>query len=510
MLKAKSQFPIQAFMLLLLCSAVLQSDIIDRPSIDATLPDHQLLMELERPLADRGVDIEVRPQEAAPPKVSRLSLLSNYPVDGGTVQGDNVDREMDRWSKDFEDGKRGYLLAFRDDSGKSEVNFDAFSRSWEGAPADKRVFLSFNRADLETALAVKETLIAKNYVVFTYMNEDGNMSVQTGDRVAKFFTDAKTKLVIDSTTARKSFGVQFEAWSSRVIQQNDLYTRSIREGVDPPAGLQRIRVSDLDYLRRTKQRVHTSRIPGGVIFGRTASFEPHKIGDSWSVSYEPRFGVRLTDSMRNTFTLPAASATDLHACFLFALADIRPDADNEDRDSDSIVSIDARRDVHLARPFQNTLAGAQLIYADLAPFDYLTVNGLSSAKSVIQDRCVRVISDPIPGALAFETELEIVFFAIDNEGFIDEVASLIYTWRSGERPIFAAAKSSIDDSRLVKRTPTALSDLGHRLNYVAEHAAWLASFKMLKSNGVAGLDATYDSLRTPEYTPANVRDWTSR
>jgi len=94
----------------------------------------------------------------------------------------------------------------------------AFEQRWKSANKAQRVFISFSKADIETAKTVRNVLERNGYTCFMYINETGQRPWTNSVKVGQFFRNAGTHLVIDSKAARRSAGVQLEAQALNVVE----------------------------------------------------------------------------------------------------------------------------------------------------------------------------------------------------------------------------------------------------------------------------------------------------
>ena len=118
-----------------------------------------------------------------------------------------------------------FLVAVGDAPPEAGRSLDAFKAVWDNAPRDKRVFVSFAKADHARAAMVEAALKKAGYVTFGYIHEGGDRPWTNSVEVGKFFEQSGITLVIDTQTARSSVGVQVERATALGLRDGSLAKR---------------------------------------------------------------------------------------------------------------------------------------------------------------------------------------------------------------------------------------------------------------------------------------------
>jgi hypothetical protein len=112
----------------------------------------------------------------------------------------------ERWDKDLE---RGLVQGFAAVKYANEIPQKDFPTVWKKTRKEKRVFVSFTRADVDLANSFCKILEGQGYKPFTYI-KDGVIG-QSYTEVGEIMTMAGQHFVIDTRNARSSKGVIAEA-----------------------------------------------------------------------------------------------------------------------------------------------------------------------------------------------------------------------------------------------------------------------------------------------------------
>lgn len=131
-----------------------------------------------------------------------------------------LDLQKERWIERFRSGAFEALVAVAAHGplAGEPPSEDEFLAAWERATPQQRVFISYARADhSEYALRVQRALTELGYVVYVYRNDSGAIA-RSARVVGRVFVEAGQRFVIDSSDARQSLGVRFEADFVREIE----------------------------------------------------------------------------------------------------------------------------------------------------------------------------------------------------------------------------------------------------------------------------------------------------
>jgi hypothetical protein len=137
----------------------------------------------------------------------RIALLSEMRSD----LGKNAERAD--WEPEFESGSVGFIAAVETANPGAAKTEGELRSEWDKAPKHRRVFLSYTSADSDKAEVVAKVLHEEGYLTFTFLNEAGKPRYPVGV-VGEMFRGAGHRFVIDTSNARNSRGVQFEAEQS--------------------------------------------------------------------------------------------------------------------------------------------------------------------------------------------------------------------------------------------------------------------------------------------------------
>lgn len=218
--------------LLLVVAASARSDLIDkRTDADA------LVRALSAELHEKGIDAlqswESRDEYEnyrSNAEAGRVVLapLADYDVGAQRLRAE-VHRQV--WIDEFLAGARGALLARPGNIAEGpETDGDAFLAQWNAAAQESRVFVSYTKSDNAHAEQVAAALRAKGYVVFTYLNEDGDIKY-SAETVGRAFAEAGHRYVIDSERSIDSPGVRLEAFVDRIVREKATAEAEIASGL---------------------------------------------------------------------------------------------------------------------------------------------------------------------------------------------------------------------------------------------------------------------------------------
>jgi hypothetical protein len=166
----------------------------------------------------KGTGVSVRTQWSSrkvTPSRPTLAPLRGFPVTNDASLGSQ------KFSELFNAGafQEAALVAVNDGQiVDTHPRQTVFEQRWKSANKARRVFISFSKADIETAKTVRNVLERNGYTCFMYINETGKRPWTNSVKVGQFFKNAGTHLVIDSKAARRSAGVQLEAQALNVVE----------------------------------------------------------------------------------------------------------------------------------------------------------------------------------------------------------------------------------------------------------------------------------------------------
>lgn len=179
----------------------------DARLIDPTSPTDPLLDRLTAALDRFSVDTarNLSSQEAAHAQLQRprLGRLATLPIPLGSGDG-----RSEVWEEQFRAGFVAGMAALQTKT--SNPTNSEFWAEWHATNPEKRVFISFTRADRNAAGLVAQALKSEGYVVFTYLDASEERPWAQPDDVGRFYASAGQHLVIDSSNARGSPGVLVE------------------------------------------------------------------------------------------------------------------------------------------------------------------------------------------------------------------------------------------------------------------------------------------------------------
>lgn len=142
-----------------------------------------------------------------PPGIPTVRTLEGFPASAAKVA------DLNHFQQLFEAGVQhecalvavGPVRASERWSGRA-----SFETAWSRSTPDKRIFLSFAKADALAAFEVKRALERDGYICFTYIHGAKNEPWVNSVDVGSYFRQAGVHLVIDSPAARRSAGVNVE------------------------------------------------------------------------------------------------------------------------------------------------------------------------------------------------------------------------------------------------------------------------------------------------------------
>jgi len=117
------------------------------------------------------------------------------------------------------------LVAVGEPVNPDSKTVDAFAIEWSNAPRERRIFISFARADKQYAARVSESLKQQGYLTFMYIHDSGDAPWTNSVEVGKFFEQSGVKLVVDTDNARRSLGVLVERAALLGLQDGSLRAR---------------------------------------------------------------------------------------------------------------------------------------------------------------------------------------------------------------------------------------------------------------------------------------------
>ncbi len=181
---------------------------------------NELLRELEPSLHEKGMDVLQNWREtesvaaynahrALQPDRAIIAPLSGYESEvlephtaWERIRNDVMKHE---WIRDFEKGRVGALCAV-----EGTVTGDDFFARWNKGSLSQRVFISFTKNDIHFAESLKHALEWNGYVVYTFLDSDGNLKNDAAV-TGRMFAEAGHHFVIETQKSAESLGVRYEA-----------------------------------------------------------------------------------------------------------------------------------------------------------------------------------------------------------------------------------------------------------------------------------------------------------
>jgi hypothetical protein len=387
--------------------------------------------------------------------------------------------EIQAWESAFSTGEISALAvlstaAYPEPETKS---FESFLVLWLSAPADERVFISFDLSDIDAAETIESVVAAYSYQLIKFS------PFNTANQAGRLYATAAQRLAIDSRNARRyrSNVTEFEYLGERVRRNtNSLFKDDGNRGNrslprSEPSVFLKETLGD-EYEASTIREIV---VPGGVAFGETATL-PVEVEEL--IYSDDRFVV--LDKTGRRWQLPREKPQVLKALFDFVQRAV-------DIQSDSIVDIDAKGRVKMSSAIRDTDVGYEIMRADTQPFHY--IDNLAVNKSVVIDINVDWKSVANEERLVFETDYEVRFLSADNMRIARTRAALEYKYRSEEH------ESSYQGSwgRLASRVDenTNFEGLGTNMNQVAHYAGWIGLFRKLRLDNVNFLLGRYEFMK---------------
>lgn len=217
--------------LLLGCLSVVAGHASVLGKLYASSPTSAVLDSIAGYLDAAGLDVrhgsvtrETEAQWKARPQVASLESLPAPPVELA-VSADGFAELFTRSAGLNQIGVETFLVAVGDAPLEAGRSIDAFKTAWDSALRDKRVFVSFAKADQKYAATVETALRKAGYVTFSYIHEAGDRPWTNSVEVGKFFEQSGITLVIDTQTARSSIGVQVERATALGLRDGSLAKR---------------------------------------------------------------------------------------------------------------------------------------------------------------------------------------------------------------------------------------------------------------------------------------------
>jgi hypothetical protein len=213
-----------------------------------------LIAQMDQPLDAAGVDVRST--------YARLSLASTRPV-LAPLRALPLQPPSVPWpgvERDFKRGALGFALAWAGLPGPSSPTLQSTRAAWAAAPAERRIFLSFTRADRKWALEVRKVLEAAGYAVFTYLPDQDGGPPFTVEEVGKLFREAGRRYVVDTPNARKSTGVWIERSVQEDFRRQETIEDAIRRLKADDGNLRRWRGQHTPFLA-VDDRIHAATAP---------------------------------------------------------------------------------------------------------------------------------------------------------------------------------------------------------------------------------------------------------
>jgi hypothetical protein len=464
---------------------------------------------LVAPLERGGIDVlgswESLGAELPPIRPRLASLAPVEPESAATAEA--------KWLFDYSAGAVAAVAVVPHELGEGEsLDAQAFRAAWEAAPPERRLFVSFTRADAEAARRLRSVLEDAGFAGRLVWDDDAGAA-------GSLFRSAGQHAVLDSAETRRSGGIWLQAWMLDTIRAATGFRPARAEPEDPRVALsggghnggaeasrpggapgadgERERSAlpeppsaTVDDLLRGGAIFES--LPGGILFGQTAAGEAGWSGSRLVIGPDERVLMISTDGRRRA-RLPAVGLADLRPCLEFAL---------RTNPSQSVVHIDATRRVSLAPEFVDSAVGLRLIESDTGPFRH--VPDTRAQKSLLFDRAVR-FDVGADGDLRFHVVVDVWFVVPDPDGRARPVLTLQYA-TSERNPNRLEPGTMEGRTQLVG--PDALEALGRAIAPAARYAAWIGFFRWAQASDVQ-LDELWSELgrrdfpavRTPRVAP---------
>ena len=276
-----------------------------------------ILAELVEPLNAKGIDVVAgNTANVGKPKRPRIALLSDL-----TTNFENIVTN-ENWMKEFSSGITGYVAGVQTNTISSIAQTeDEFLAKWQNATADKRIFLSFTKADVEKANIIAKTLQEQGYVTYVFLNTGEQEPKYDAGFSGKMFKEATHHFVLDTKKSRKSHGVIFEAWLATAMTSKTPPTEpggpditgggTPNEPTDGPSGSAPVNFDEKAFVKGVKKHwvvTENPDIPGKLFVHREMNdgmlvdllyYVKKESNGSWTV-YDPNgsgggdsFGTRL-------------------------------------------------------------------------------------------------------------------------------------------------------------------------------------------------------------------------
>jgi hypothetical protein len=311
----------------------------------------------------------------------------------------DVDRYQ-TWLDAFETGARGALAAAPTEGADKRPDLDAFTRIWKDADEGRRIVVTFDEDDLETAEQIAGVLEQHGYAVYLAVADPPGEPIEP-ELLGRLFVEADHCLVVDTASARLNGVVHFEAELLAELRRQRAWVASGKDELPP---VKRESMDVIEALGVLPMQV----LPGGIVLGMPPVLESALAGGTLAVNGSD-YGLEA-DGTR--FVLAQVSVETREAIDAFVAIE----------DSDSVVDIAGGR-VTLTRPFKETRIGKRMARADRRPFKRLSVRG--AQKSLIVDDGIRLRRDG--DGVAADVALEVRFYRRDEEGHADRLATLRFT-----------------------------------------------------------------------------------
>ncbi len=442
--------------------------------IDVDSPQDDWLDSLSAPLDSVGIDVmrNLNHRQLARARVNRprLGRFPDIPVNH--LPGSD---DLNGWELHFRNGEIGALAINATPPVAGVISAGDFYQTWLGLSAQRRVFVSFAMADLDSAQNLISVLVALGY-----QNQFMTLPAEI-ETAGRLYATAGQRLAIDSADARKirSDVSEFSYLGERV--QRDSNSLFVSGSVQPssarnePARFRKQSLGD-EY---TASSIEEIIVPGGIALGELA------VLSFTATDLEYRDGrFFLHDDADAIWALPMESVATVKALFDFVSRSIV-------RRSDAVVDIDGEGRVKIAAEIRDTDVGYEFIQIDTQPFNF--VRQLSVTKSVIIDKSVRFSSSAVSNSLAYTTEYEVRFLSADTMRIAQTRAALEYLYNSETGQATHVYNWGRDVPRLDKNLD--FTGLGSSTAAVARFAAWAALFRTVQENQIAFLLGRYEFMK---------------
>jgi hypothetical protein len=349
-------------------AVVVSPAFAQRPAVD---PKPPVLEKIADQLDDVGVDVlldhdseagQSGPSFGDAPRLAPLIGFKSWSDRGIDLDGHS------KWMDAFAKGARGAVAAAPADGEDTRPSLKKFKKIWKNADREKRIVVTFDEDDLETAEKIADVLEKNDYAVYLAVASPDREDLKP-ELLGYLFVEAGQVLAIDTASARLNGIIQFEADVLAELRRQTAFVESNDDGLPP---IKRGSMDVVEALGVLPMKV----LPGGIVFGMPPKLEVELVGASLAIDGSD-YGIAVGDQR---FVMEQVSVETREAIEGFVAIE----------NSHSVVDI-AGGEVTLADPLRDTRVGKRMANADRRPFKRLDVNG--AQKSLIVDNGIRLRRD---------------------------------------------------------------------------------------------------------------------